>query len=312
MNRPWRILGILLALAAGGYFLVHAYHSLSGQDLRGIWQPSVLVSGLFLTLLYALLIPVTALAWALILRNLDSPMRFGLANAILATTQFGKYLPGNVAHHLGRVVLAKKHGVSTGNTVMSMSYEILLTLLACAHVSAITLLWEPPGALADWPLANHRGLLIAIVTGAAILGMALLPRFAGWVARRRAPDSTPARAPRLRTGNAVTCYLLYVANFALVGVGLWVCANVLTGSGPAPGLPLMIGAFASSWILGFLAPGAPAGLGVREAVLTAWMQGSMDPVPCITLVIVLRIATTLGDLANFIIGGVLLARQDKD
>src|SRR5690606_31191651 len=98
------------------------------------------------------------------LRNLDSPMRFGLANAILATTQFGKYLPGNVAHHLGRVVLAKKHGVSTGNTVMSMSYEILLTLLACAHVSAITLLWEPPGALADWPLANHRGLLIAIVT----------------------------------------------------------------------------------------------------------------------------------------------------
>jgi hypothetical protein len=61
----------------------------------------------------------------------------------------------------------------------------------------------------------------------------------------------------------------------------------------------MTGAFAGSWILGFVAPGAPAGLGIREAILSAWLSGSLPPAQIVLLVIALRIATTLGDLFNF-------------
>jgi glycosyltransferase 2 family protein len=77
-----------------------------------------------------------------------------------------------------------------------------------------------------------------------------------------------------------------------------------------PGPLFFIGAFASSWILGFVAPGAPAGLGVREAILSAWLTGVLPPTQAVLLIVTLRIATTVGDLANFAWGSITLLRQE--
>jgi uncharacterized membrane protein YbhN (UPF0104 family) len=96
----------------------------------------------------------------------------------------------------------------------------------------------------------------------------------------------------------------------MIGYGLWLVAGSLTPAGVlVPGPVFFIGAFASSWILGFVAPGAPAGLGIREAMLSAWLSGVLPPVEVVLLVVALRIATTLGDLINFIWGSVVLFRQ---
>src|SRR5690606_40415643 len=42
---------------------------------------------------------------------------------IFATTQFGKYLPGNVGHHLGRVALAASYGFPGATVVATMVVE---------------------------------------------------------------------------------------------------------------------------------------------------------------------------------------------
>src|SRR3546814_3308628 len=88
-------------------------------------------------------------------------------------------------------------------------------------------------------------------------------------------------------------YLCYVANFALVGFGLWIVASVLV-PGTAISPILLTGAFASSWLIGFVTPGAPAGFGVREVVLSLWLSESMPASTFVVLVLALRIATTLG------------------
>lgn len=312
-RRTLRWLGIAVAIAAGAYFLMHAGRSLGGHDLSELLHGRVIVTVVVLTLAYMTLIPITAVAWSWLLRALGQPAAIATTTPILATTQLGKYLPGNVAHHLGRVFVARAHGLETGSTVLSMAYETLLVLVACAHVSALTFLWNPPVEFADWPLAQHHGALVAIISLGALAVIAAAPTIAQIIVRLRGSAAASVRQSTrpMQPGwlACFACYLLYALNFALVGAGLWLVARTLS---PEPviaaDLLLLTGAFAGSWVLGFLAPGAPAGLGVREAVLSFWLGTTLDATTAVSLIILLRVATTAGDLLNFLWGSLALAR----
>lgn len=318
MKRTWiRGLSVLLAVAAGAYFVRYARTAVVGKDLFGMLDRQVILAGLGLTFLYMLLIPMTALAWTWLLDSMDQPARYQRMLPILAITQFGKYLPGNVAQHIGRVAMARTEKIPLSASLSSVAYEMLLMLTACAHIGALTLLWSPPAALGRWRVTHYRAPLLAIVTMVAIIVLLLAPRIATVLAERRARagGGRSVAAPRLHVGaiTALGCYAIYAANFCLVGIGLWLLAMALPGAGwHAPGPLFLTGAFACSWILGFLTPGAPAGLGVREAILGAWLSSALPPAQIVLLVITLRIATTLGDLLNFILGGIAFRFMHHD
>lgn len=308
-RRLTRWLGIALALAAGVYFIRYAQRALIGKDLSGLMAGEVLLATAGLTVLYILLIPTTALAWTWLLHAFHQPARYRRMLPIMATTQFGKYLPGNVAQHIGRIALAREAGVPLSAALFSVAYEMLLMLVASAHIGALTLLWVPPRAFSHWSIIDYRVPLLIVITLVVIIGLLLAPRVASWLARYRASrrgdhDYVPPKL-HLGAGTALACYAVYAVNFCLIGTGLWFLAHALLGySDTAPSAIFLTGAFASSWIFGFIAPGAPAGLGIREAILSAWLSGSLPPAQIVLLVIALRIATTLGDLFNFVWGSI--------
>ena len=308
-----RWLGLLLALVAGIYFVLYAHHALAGKDLSGLLDSNVLTATAALTVLYVVLIPTTAIAWTWLLRAMEQRVSYGRMLPILATTQFGKYLPGNVAQHIGRIALARSAGVQLPAALFSVAYEMLLMLVACAHISALILLWTPPAALSQWKLADYRLPLLAVVTLGAVAALLLAPRVTSWLANYRAgkrgeQDYVPPRL-HLNAITVIACYAMYAINFCLIGAGLWLVAHaLLEGTAPTPSVIFLIGAFASSWILGFIAPGAPAGLGIREAILSTWLSGALPPAQIVLLVVALRIATTLGDLINLVGGSIATTR----
>lgn len=316
-KRWLRLAGLAFALVAGGYFIVHARNALAGHDLSALLNWNVLIAGGLLAALYAAAIPVTALAWLWILRMLGQRTSYGHLAPVLAVTQFGKYLPGNVAQHIGRVVLAQSPDVKISAVVLSIVYETLLSVVACAHISALTFLWAMPAELAHWKLVEYRQPLLVAVTLGALVVLLAVPRVASRVAihRSRKAGGTPLPDTShfdLRWKVITASYALYVLNIALTGLGLWLVAKALLGASyHGPTILFMTGAFASTWIFGFLAPGAPAGLGVREGVLSAWLAAAMPASQAIILILILRIATTLGDLINFSWGSVIIARQKK-
>lgn len=315
--KPWlRLVGIALAIVAGGYFISYAQQALSGQDLSALLNPNVFMATAGLISLYAFAIPITGIAWLWLLRMLGQRTTFGLLAPILAVTQFGKYLPGNVAQHIGRVSLAHSRSIGLSPIVLSIAYETLLSIVACTHISALTFFWALPPQLAGWTIVQYRQPLLILITVAAFIALFTVPHLAKRIANYHAkrtgntPDSVPGF--RLRWGTVSACYGLYIVNFVLTGVGLWLVAQALTGSvHGGPTLLYMTGAFASTWIFGFLAPGAPAGLGVREGVLSAWLSGVMLPSEAVVLILVLRVATTAGDLINLLWGSVFMARHRK-
>lgn len=316
MKRWLRVLGITLALIAGSYFVVHAHKALAGRDLSTLLDIKVLIASGLLTVCYALAIPITALGWLWILRMLGQPAGYGHLAPVLAVTQFGKYLPGNIAQHIGRVALVKPGSATMSAVILSMVYETLLSVVVCAHIGTLTLLWALPPELAEWDVIKFRQPLVVLITVFAIAVLSAVPKVASRVAahrsKKRGAPLADERPRNLRWNVVIGCYALYALNIALTGGGLWLVAKALMGPNqPVPSILFMTGAFASTWILGFLAPGSPAGLGVREGILSAWFSAVMPASQAIMLILMLRVATTLGDLINFAWGSVVMAKHKK-
>jgi len=65
---------------------------------------------------------------------------------------------------------------------------------------------------------------------------------------------------------------------------------------------LLTGIFAIAWVAGFIMPGAPGGLGVREAILVAILSSFYDSQIVVGIAVSLRVVTILGDGVAFIVG----------
>lgn len=64
-----------------------------------------------------------------------------------------------------------------------------------------------------------------------------------------------------------------------------------------------------AWLLGLLVPGAPAGIGIREAALIYLLNGVVPQVEVLTSVMLARAVTVIGDLLFFIC---IFKRQPQD
>lgn len=63
----------------------------------------------------------------------------------------------------------------------------------------------------------------------------------------------------------------------------------------------MVSAYIISWVLGFVVPGAPGGIGVREFVLTLLLGKTVGAELILTLSIMHRLTTIIGDFMAYLI-----------
>lgn len=240
---------------------------------------------------------VAAGAWVLWLRSLTSAARpRGCFRAHLLS-QVGKYVPGNWGHLLGRVVLSARSGAPVGSALAAVLLESTW-ILACAFVW-LTFLPMPE----RWPGASTR--LLAVVGWAVLLVGTLAPSSLLTALRNGArrfslPGLSSLATPGRRT--FVACLGLYTTQFVLGGLSLALLSRGLFGRDPG-GFLYLAGVFALAWSLGFVTPGAPGGLGVREAILVGQLGPSgLTAGEAIALAAALRVATILGDAVASLAG----------
>lgn len=305
MKRWLHRAGMLVAIAGSLVFIGYVVSTLDIQSLREHLNVRALIALCAAAFLYAFLVPLGALAWQWMLAALGHRERLFPLLAIFATTQAGKYLPGNVGHHVGRIGLSLAQGIPLAVLVASMAYEICLLLLADLFTALGAGSLSAPGLRVLLQLGNsNSGVVLAACL--AILGLAAIPllsRALPWlttlvIRRRGGVDVAPVALP-VRTMLRVIA--LYVLAMLLMGTGLSVLAFGLFPAAPID-FALLTTAFALAWVVGFVTPGAPAGLGVREAVLLLLLAHGMGAANASLLIIALRIATTLGDMLCFILG----------
>jgi glycosyltransferase 2 family protein len=97
---------------------------------------------------------------------------------------------------------------------------------------------------------------------------------------------------------AALWYLLFFLGMALLA---WSLFTLLLGTVDLRTLPIVSAAFLISWLLGFVIPGAPGGIGVREGAFAALGSVFLAPDPLVIVAVLMRIVTLMGEALLFLL-----------
>lgn len=303
MKRWVRYFGLLLSLVATVAFAAYAARTLRGQDLSQFVSLKA-ISGIVIAAIgSSVVIPLSALAWQRLLKDTGVDKSWSELSIIMSITQLAKYLPGNVGQHIGRAAMSIGRGIPVRPYTVSVMVEAVLALVAAiiVGVTGCGLSGMSAGILER----HGTGKLstIVILACALLLAIILARHALPIVLRRLKPDRDPDSAKNVLPGNGALLFALvtYVLNYAVLGAGVVIMVLMLLPGQHSQWL-LLTGSFALAWVVGFLTPGAPAGLGVREGIMLALLQSTYSGPDAILIVIALRLATTLGDILCFLVG----------
>ncbi len=296
-----RFTGLVLSLAALAW-IVQRFATGGALDLLAqmTLAPAMLIACLAAAAVaYALAMGLPALAWWRIVSGLAP--RAPPATPTLGTyavSQYGKYLPGNVAHYALRHVWSRRYDIPHASLALASMLEAALLVLGALVV--VVGAGVPPAVVAQ--LVDPRVAIAVVVLALVALAVALrVIRRLGWFERMHLP--TPAPAMMLA---ALACYV----GFFLA------CTALVAGLAHALGYPpvsfaLIAAASAASWLAGFVVIGAPAGLGVREAAFVALAGPALGEDRALLLIGLFRIVTFLGDTLVLAAGTAVLRLQRK-
>lgn len=296
MRRAVRILGTALALSSIGALVVWQLPNLPPLA----WGSPMLWAAVALSLsCYVLSQAAAAEAWRSILALWGVKLAPNLARSQPMVSQIGKYIPGNVAHLFGRVVIGRRDSVPVGTLAASMTLEIAITLAVGLGV-AVSLLMLLPDALPD-VVANYPGLgsrLLAL-TGAAVLVLGI--GAGAVVLRSRLRALSVARPP---VSSMLRPLGLHLFSFAILGVSLWGAAWAVVPDAP-PDIVTCTLVFAFAWAAGFVVPGAPGGIGVRDSIIVLGLAVSLGEGTGLAIALLHRGVSVMGDVATFGLGWTL-------
>jgi len=305
LKRWLTLVGSLLCIASAYFFISRL--SMQWDTIQRLHiDRKLLETSAIGTMLYIATYLSSAGSWKLSLRVCGASLPFSTATRINAVAQIGKYLPGNVGQHVGRVVLAKRAGLPVSATVGSLLLDMVAVVIAACLASLLMLDVVAIVFKRHFPLDGLQlaGTLLALLAGAGVLlTIALrMPQLRSTLIPRVREIAVAWLAPgnRARAAGAVGCHL---ASFLAGSLGLACVTWALSPAAiDATVFPTLLGAYAASWLCGFLIPGAPAGLGIRETVLMLSLAPLLGEAQAATLTLVLRAMTTLGDAIAFLAG----------
>lgn len=233
---------------------------------------------------------------------------FPLMITICLISQIAKYLPGNIAHHIGRVILSRKLLVPRKKVIIGIFIE---TVWVIGIVMCLTIYHGL--SIGNDFFDEHSVIAITLSSGGIIIGLYLLKGLALKLYNQFLCEQEFTIQKDLKLPNvSVTILSLatYFFNYLLLGAiisllggatfGLWEL-NILTlGS-----------IFAVAWVVGFFTPGSPAGIGVREFILLELLTPFYGSEVALALTILLRLTTILGDVIAWVIGVILWSKFYK-
>jgi uncharacterized membrane protein YbhN (UPF0104 family) len=286
-----------------------AYALFTGADviLKALAQPGTRLTIATALGAYVFAMLAFAVGWVVLLRAVSERMPTSLAVAIFLLGQIPKYVPGNVAYLLGRFVFSRRFGIGAPQVTITLAVEIFV----CVAFGLLAVLYLVPQLLLNASSLRLIGIgvvtLLVVGLSACLALYTRAPRLTIF-GRARAHFRHFLEAARKlgRQGNlALLLAYVVVAATAFVFLGLFLRATVEVLDPVAAlklGLIEATAGFAAAWVVGALTPGAPAGIGVREAALLVLLSPLVGHEVALAAAVLLRLLSVLGDAIIGLIG----------
>jgi glycosyltransferase 2 family protein len=227
--------------------------------------------------------------WTWILQELNQPVSSPKFIQVYLKTNIAKYLPGNIWHHYERIVAAKN--------ALSVLLEPLLMLAAALIIIVIS--------SSQFAAANNTLVFqILQLLSLAVVLCAIHPWFLNPVIRflyklkaKKSAATTEATVPFSLKSYPLRPLLGELGFMGLRATGFILTMFALDSLNMSQ-IPLLLGAFSCAWLLGFVIPGAPGGLGVFEATAYQLLQHHFPSALVFSAIALYRLISILAETAG--------------
>jgi hypothetical protein len=290
----WISLAVALTLSVILAALSSAGH-LHGIDFR--WRPLSLIAGL---LGMAVFLLAAVEIWRMQLGFLGARLDRRSATAVWFTSALGRYVPTGMMMPMMRVALAEPLGVPKRVSLASFIYETALVLTAGLIIGAYSIL--------SLPQAQDNVLRYAVLALPLLALVAMHPRIfhplADSALKKLGRDPLPSS---LGQGQLVLILACYLADLVIAGLATYELAQLITPLDSGD-LLTVIGAFAASLVLSYVAFLLPGGLGAREAGMALLLSAVMPTAAAVGVALISRVAQILVEVATTLVAQVLVRR----
>jgi glycosyltransferase 2 family protein len=240
------------------------------------------------------------MVWREMLADLGSRLSVPEAWRIYFIGGLSKYVPGSIWPVLAQAELGADRGIPRSRSALSVLLCYAVMTCTGAVVAAVTLPFAKAASV-----AQYFWVLFLIPLGVVALSPPVLNRMLRLVLRlARQPDLLQGVSYR---GLARTVAWA-MAGWACNGLMIYVLMRELAGVRQGT-LLVSVGAYSLSWAIGFLAVFAPAGAGVREAVMVAVLHSQTTTAIALTVALVSRALLIVADALTAAIASALVGRR---
>ncbi|SHM16912.1 lysylphosphatidylglycerol synthase domain-containing protein [Ruminococcus flavefaciens] len=306
MKKIIKIIGNIVMIAALAFVVKKLLDmDISLSQFRDIKVISALVLCLLIT---AVIIIFSCYPWLVFTRSLSGrKIPFSTAMPVYTQSNLYKYLPGNVFQYVGRNQLAADMDISHVDVACATVLDVLFCVFWTAVISVVML----GGRIAELMAKYGRNLLIVGAVGILLVILLILAvrlkfrdKFKAYISRYSKAFAKGNRPMLLRGA------FYYLLQNSVSAAMYFVCLSLIVPQAKTGELIALTGAFMFAWIIGFVTPGAPGGIGIREGVML-FVCGDKFADRIVLFVLVMRIASIGADVAAFIIGKIFGAKAER-
>lgn len=298
---------INLIIKTVGFLIVSAsfifiYKSFRSMDLRLIYEKAShawIINIILFSIVYSFLFQIQGITWN---ANLEiiAEIKTNIYEilSIYSRANIAKYLPGNILVFVERHLLLRKYGISDVRLILINISEIFYFFVVSFVISLISILFGivvlPSGIINK----ININLIVIIIIIPTVIAIVLFTLYNKQIVNELFKLSTAKNFKK-----ASINLLLYFSYFILYGfLNVLIFFIFLKINIDFYSILLIISAFSISWVLGYVTPGAPGGIGVRESILIILLSPYFGYTNTFLVAMLSRIITILGEIFAYYYG----------
>jgi hypothetical protein len=242
-------------------------------------KPYIVAELALLATINSALLWLTASSWRDILVSLTKSHVPSYVTWLWLKSNIYKYLPGNIFNYVVRQSIASKRGIPHKILLQSNFIEAALAATVSLMLSSVVLFY-------NFALNYYFTFLSKEYV---YLGLLIAMALYGYL--------------HIYKGLSFIAYWKPVLFYFIFFMGIGGCAYYVLNFQLNVQLPFLLvtAIYSFAWFVGFITPGAPGGIGVRESVFVIFSNGMLNEADAIVLSVVLRFVSIISEVLLYII-----------
>lgn len=300
-----KIIGYMITLIAF-LFIVKSIISMK-LDFTQIKNPFVVVIlCVLLSVGYSIIVYISAFAWNMILEYIHkSKISYrDMLLPVYVKANIGKYLPGNVMHFAGRNILAGRLGFKQLDIAFSSVVEIISLIIAACLWSVILAMNSFISIISNAVIKMNWWLICTIFAVVLIILAILIWRFI-----IKGTYLQKFRHFLTKQFFILFCKLFLIYSVTLLVPGIFlvlIFGFIMQCTLSISTVMIIISAYTISWVSGYIVPGAPGGIGVRESILLLLLGQQFSGEAALIAILLHRLTSIAGDIVAFLVQPIIL------